>query len=60
MLKLSNRGVTILPASPGFYHQPQTLDDLVDFVVARILNTLGIPQDMLPRWGEHHLAGNDD
>ena len=60
MLKLSNLGVTILPASPGFYHQPQTLDDLVDFVVARILNTLGIPQDMLPRWGEHHLSGNDD
>ncbi len=59
MLKLSNMGVTILPASPGFYHQPQTIDDLVDFVVARILNLLNIPQDMLPRWGEHHLNSNE-
>ena len=59
MLKLSNMGVTILPASPGFYHQPQTIDDLVDFVVARILNLLNIPQDMLPRWGEHHLGGDE-
>ena len=59
MLKLSNLGVTILPASPGFYHQPQTLDDLVDFVVARILNCLNIPQDMLPRWGEHHVVSDE-
>lgn len=59
MLKLSRLGVTILPAAPGFYHQPQTLDDLVDFVVARILNCLGIPQDMLPPWGEHHLGGDE-
>lgn len=59
MLKLSNLGVTILPAAPGFYHQPQTIDDLVDFVVARILNSLEIPQDMLPRWGEHHLNSDD-
>ena len=43
MLKLSNMGAVILPASPGFYHQPQTIDDLVDFVVARILNLLDIP-----------------
>ena len=57
MLKLSNMGAVILPASPGFYHQPQSIDDLVDFVVARILNILQIPQDMLPRWGEHHQAG---
>ena len=59
MLKLSNLGATILPASPGFYHQPQTLDDLVDFVVARILNCLQIPQDLLPRWGEHHNGSHD-
>lgn len=54
MLKLSNMGAVILPASPGFYHQPQTVEDMVDFVVARILNVLDIPQDMLPRWGEQH------
>jgi 4-hydroxy-3-polyprenylbenzoate decarboxylase len=59
MLKLSRMGVVIVPASPGFYHQPQTIDDLVDFVVARILNLLDIPQDMLPRWGEYHV-GNDE
>lgn len=52
MLKLSQMGVVILPASPGFYHQPQSIDDLVDFVVARILNQLGIEQDLLKRWGE--------
>lgn len=52
MLKLSQMGAVILPASPGFYHQPQSIDDLVDFVVARILNQLGIEQNMLPRWGE--------
>ncbi|PRB84660.1 flavin prenyltransferase UbiX [Pseudomonas sp. MYb185] len=52
MLKLSRMGAVILPASPGFYHQPQSVDDLVDFVVARILNQLGIEQDLLKRWGE--------
>ena len=60
MLRLSNMGVSIVPASPGFYHQPQTLDDLIDFVVARILNCLNIPQDMLPRWGEHHLNSGEE
>ena len=60
MLKLSRLGAMILPASPGFYHQPRTVDDLVDFVVARILNLLGIPQDMLPRWGEHHPGGGEE
>ncbi len=51
-LKLARLGVTVLPASPGFYQNPQTLDDLVDFVVARILDQLGIEQHLLPRWGE--------
>ncbi|MCY1403331.1 Flavin prenyltransferase UbiX [compost metagenome] len=59
MLKLSNLGAVILPASPGFYHQPQSVDDLIDFVVARILNQLGIPQVMLPRWGEHYLVSDE-
>lgn len=60
MLKLSNLGAVILPASPGFYHQPQSVDDLVDFIVARILNLLDIPQDMLPRWGEQHLLSGEE
>lgn len=51
MLKLSNLGVTIMPASPGFYHQPQNIDDLVQFMVARILDHLKINQDLVPRWG---------
>lgn len=51
MLKLSQMGVTIMPASPGFYHQPQTIDDLVHFVVARILDHLHIDQTLVPRWG---------
>jgi flavin prenyltransferase len=52
MLKLARLGVTILPASPGFYHQPKTIDDLVDFVVARTLDHLDIEHNLIPRWGE--------
>ena len=52
MLKLSQIGVTILPASPGFYQKPASIDELVDFVVARILDHLDIPHDLLRRWGE--------
>nr|WP_280529074.1 flavin prenyltransferase UbiX [Permianibacter aggregans] len=51
MLNLARLGVTILPASPGFYQQPKTVDDLVDFIVARILDHLGIEQTLMPRWG---------
>ena len=51
MLKLSRMGVVILPASPGFYSSPQSIDDLVDFVVARILDQLGVDQGLVPRWG---------
>lgn len=51
-LKLARLGVTILPASPGFYQRPGCLEDLVDFIVARILDQLGIEQNLLPRWGE--------
>jgi 4-hydroxy-3-polyprenylbenzoate decarboxylase len=51
MLKLSNLGATILPASPGFYHQPKQISDLIDFVVARILDHLGVDQELMERWG---------
>ena len=51
MLKLSNFGVTIMPAAPGFYHQPQSIDDLVEFMVARMLDHLNIEQNIVPRWG---------
>jgi len=52
MLKLSRLGVTIMPASPAFYQQPKDIKDMVDFVVARILDHLGISQSLAPRWGE--------
>jgi 4-hydroxy-3-polyprenylbenzoate decarboxylase len=52
MLKLARLGVCILPPSPGFYHQPQSIDDLVDFVVARILDQLDIEHVVSRRWAE--------
>ena len=52
MLKLTQLGAMILPASPGFYYKPETVQDLIDFVVARILDQLGIEQQLLPRWGD--------
>lgn len=52
MLKLTQMGALVLPASPGFYQNPKTLDDLVDFVVARILDHLAIPQALVPVWGD--------
>ncbi|MDX5378785.1 MAG: aromatic acid decarboxylase, partial [Halomonas sp.] len=45
-------GAIILPAAPGFYHKPRKVEDLVDFIVARILNQLGIEHRLVPRWGE--------
>ncbi|MDO3723045.1 flavin prenyltransferase UbiX [Marinobacter sp. chi1] len=52
MLKLTRMGAVILPASPGFYHKPESVQDLVDFVVARLLDHLDVPQTLMPRWGE--------
>jgi 4-hydroxy-3-polyprenylbenzoate decarboxylase len=52
MLKLSRAGAIILPANPGFYHHPKTAQDLVDFVVARVLDHVGVQHDLLPRWGD--------
>jgi flavin prenyltransferase len=53
MLKLTRMGALVLPASPGFYQRPQQLTDLIDFIVARILDQLALPQTLLPRWGEN-------
>lgn len=52
MLKLARLGVVILPPSPGFYHHPQKVEDLVDFVVARVLDQLRVPHRLMQRWGE--------
>lgn len=51
MLRLARLGVVILPPNPGFYHNPASLDELVDFVVARILDQLGVENRLSPRWG---------
>ena len=52
VLRLTRMGAVIMPASPGFYHRPNSVSDLVDFIVARLLDHLGLPQDLMPRWGE--------
>ena len=51
MLTLSELGCHIVPAMPGFYHHPKHLQDMVDFVVGRVLDTMGIENDITPRWG---------
>jgi flavin prenyltransferase len=51
MLALTRAGAIVLPASPGFYHRPRSIDDLVDFVVARVLDHLGVEHRLVPRWG---------
>lgn len=57
MLRLTRAGAVILPPNPGFYHHPQTVGDLVDFVVARILDQLGVPHSLMARWGECEELG---
>lgn len=52
MLKLSRMGAVIVDANPGFYHAPETIDELVDFVVAKILDQLQLAHSLVPGWGE--------
>ena len=52
MLKLSRMGAVILCANPGFYNKAETIDDLIDFVVAKILDQLSVQHSLQPRWGE--------
>jgi len=51
MLRLARMGAVIMPANPGFYHQPQSVADLVDFMVGRILDHLQVEHSLTPRWG---------
>jgi len=51
MLTLTNAGAVIMPASPGFYHLPSSVEDMIDFIVARILDHLGFKQTMVKPWG---------
>lgn len=52
MLRLARAGAVVLPANPGFYHHPQRVEDIVDFVVARVLDQLRIPHTLMQRWGD--------
>ena len=52
LLKLAQAGCTVLPPAAGFYTKPQSVNDMVDFVVARILDQLRIPHSLMPKWGE--------
>ena len=52
MLRLTRAGAVVLPASPGFYYRPATIDELVDFVVARVLDHLGVEHAIGRRWGD--------
>ena len=62
MTRLTRAGATIMPAAPGFYHRPRTLEDLVDFVVARILDHLGVEHGLGARWrsGEGRATGDGE
>lgn len=51
MLRLARAGAVVLPPNPGFYHHPESVADIVDFVVARILDQLAVPHALMQRWG---------
>lgn len=51
MLKLARLGVSILPANPGFYNRPTQVDEIVDFIVSRVLDQVGVDNDLMARWG---------
>jgi flavin prenyltransferase len=55
MLRVTRAGAVVMPAAPGFYHRPREIADLVDFVVARLLDHLDIPHALAPRWGSADL-----
>lgn len=58
MLRLVRAGAVVMPAAPGFYHRPQQVSDLVDFMVARIMDHLGVPQQLLKPWGEAYRGAD--
>lgn len=59
MLAVTRAGAVVLPASPSFYSKPETLDSLLDTVVGRVLDQLGLPNKLMPRWGEGQEKGED-
>lgn len=50
LLELNDAGATVLPASPGFYSAPQSVQQLVDFVAGKVLDVIGVPHDLVTRW----------
>ncbi len=59
MLKLARMGVVIMPANPGFYHRPTSIDGLIDFIVARIMDHIDIKQNLAPVWGQEYFLSDD-
>jgi len=60
MLRLTRAGAVVMPAAPGFYNRPTSIAQLVDFMVARVLDHLDVPQTLAPRWGEPTDADRAD
>src|SRR4029079_17849774 len=56
MSKLAHAGAVILPPAPGFYTRPRSVADIIDFVVARVLDQLHVPHELVPRWGDDRAA----
>lgn len=60
MVAITEAGGVVLPAAPGFYAMPQSIDDLVDFVVGKALDVMGIEHALFARWGQPHVATTGD
>jgi len=61
MLTLARLGVTIVPAMPAFYYKPQSMEEMIDFLVGKVLDNIDIDHDLYRRWGdEHHDTGTPD
>ncbi len=58
MATLTRAGAIVMPAMPGFYNHPRSVDQLVDFMVAKALDHLGVPHDLIARWGEDPAAAH--
>jgi 4-hydroxy-3-polyprenylbenzoate decarboxylase len=56
MLRLARAGVIIMPANPGYYHRPEEVEDLVDYMVARVLDHLSVDHELMARWGADRAA----